>query len=189
MNDQELAACIEGLLFALGKPMSRSELLKILQVEEDSLSRALSLLTNSEGRGVVLVDDGYMLELRVASAVSDLIERVRREENSRDLGRAGLEVLAAILYRGPLSRAEVDFIRGVNSSQTIRTLTTRGLVRKVQNPKDERSFLYEATTELLSQMGTTHPRDLPDFDAVRSKLSQLEASYRNTQTSNEAHES
>lgn len=181
MNDQQLAAQVEGLLFALGKPLSRSELLKILQVDEPALERAIQLQALSGERGVVLVDDGKVLELRVAPAVAELIERVRREENSRDVGRAGLEVLAAILYRGPLSRAEVDFIRGVNSSQTIRTLTTRGLIRKVPNPKDERSFLYEATTELLAQMGATHPRDLPEFDAVRGKLAGLEESYRNTQ--------
>lgn len=181
MNDQQLATHIEGLLFALGKPLSRVELLKILQVDEPALERAIQLQALSPERGIVLVDDGQVLELRAAPAVSELIERVRREENSRDIGRAGLEVLAAILYRGPLSRAEIDFIRGVNSSQTIRTLTTRGLVRKVSNPKDERSFLYEATTELLSQMGATHPRDLPEFDAVRGRLAQLEESYRTAQ--------
>lgn len=178
MNDQELAQQLEGLLFALGKPLSRTECQKLLQTDEASLGKAIELLRNRQGRGVVLADDGTQLELRAAPEAAALIERVRKEELSRDVGRAGLEVLAAILFRGPLTRAEIDFIRGVNSSQTIRSLATRGLIRKVPNPKDERSFLYEATTELLAAMGATHPRDLPEFDAVGKKLATLEEAYR-----------
>jgi len=185
MNDVELGIAIEGLLFALGKPLSRTELQKLLSVDEAALAAALAHL-RAQSRGVVVVDDGTVLELRVAPVVADIVEQVRRDENSRDIGRAGLEVLAAILYRGPLSRSDIDFIRGVNSSQTVRTLTTRGLIRRVQNPRDERSFLYEATTELLAEMGATHARDLPDFDEVRQKLSQLEESYRSNQITADA---
>ncbi len=54
----------------------------------------------------------------------------------------------------------------------------RGLVRKVPNPKDERSFLYEPTTELLSQLGVSHVDELPEYEAVRAKLTELEAAYR-----------
>ena len=177
MNDAARAAQLEGLLFAVGKPLSRAELARMLDVDAESLERALKIASHAE-RGVVLVDDGTEVELRVAPDVADVVERLRRDEQSRDIGRAGLEVLAAVLYRGPLSRADIDFIRGVNSSQTLRTLTLRGLVRRMQNPKDERSFLYEPTTELLATLGATHPRDVPDFDEVRSKLASLEAAYR-----------
>lgn len=179
MNDQELHAHIEGLLFALGKPLSRAELIKLLGVEAVQLESALDHLRNEQGRGIVLVDDGTTVELRTAPMVATLIERVRREEQGRDIGRAGLEVLAAIMYRGPLSRSDIDFIRGVNSSQTIRTLTTRGLIRRVQNEKG--SFQYEATTETLAEMGATHVRDLPAYDATRVKLSELEEAYRGAQ--------
>jgi segregation and condensation protein B len=82
------------------------------------------------------------------------------------------------MYRGPLTRSEIDFIRGVNSSQTLRTLATRGLVRKVQNPRDSRSFLFEATTELLATLGVPRAQDLPEYAAVREKLTALEDAYR-----------
>ncbi len=177
-SNQHLASSIEGLLFALGKPLSYVDLQKILHVSLDEIMATLTPMRSQQGRGVVIVDDGSRVELRIAPDVAPLVEEVRREENIRDIGRAGLEVLAATLYRGPLTRAEVDFIRGVHSSQTLRTLTTRGLVRRIQNPKDERSFLYEATTEVLSTMGATHPRDLPDFDETRGKLAALEEAYR-----------
>ncbi len=184
MNDHTLSMQIEALLFALGKPLARSELAKLLIAPEDDIERALTLLHTSEGRGIVLVDDGVVVELRSAPSTTELIERVRREEYARDIGRAGLEVLAALLYRGPLSRSEIDFVRGVNSSQTIRTLTTRGFIRKV--PRDSSvvgrisSYVFEVTTEVLAAMGATHPRDLPDYEQVQRTLYSLEASYKQT---------
>ena len=122
------------------------------------------------------------MELRIDAQNSALIEKIRKEEYNRDIGKAGLEALSAVLYRGPLTRSEIDFIRGVNSSQTLRTLTLRGLVRKIPNPKDERSFLYEPTTELLAQLGVSRMQDLPDYAQVRQKLQQLEEAYLQKQS-------
>jgi len=179
MNEQELSHHIEALLFALGKPVSRRELAQKIGCTTDELELGIRALMQSRAKGgIVCVDDGTTLELRVGSAAAQLVEEVRKEELARDIGRAGLEVLSAALYRGPLTRSEIDFIRGVNSSQTLRTLLMRGLVRKVPNPKDERSFLYEPTTELLAQLGVTHRDELPDYESVRTKLTVLEAAYR-----------
>jgi segregation and condensation protein B len=177
MNNQ-LSSQLEALLFALGRPLSRSEMQKLLNVSAEEINGAISELRTQSQRGIILVDDGKTVELRTAPEAASLIEKIRKEEYSRDIGRAGLEALAAILYRGPLTRAEIDFIRGVNSSQTLRTLTMRGLVRKIQNPKDERSFLYEPTTELLSQLGVSHRSELAEYTQVRDKLSKLEEAYR-----------
>lgn len=176
----EAATQIEALLFSLGRPLLYEELKKHLVLDDAQLGEALALLRQREG-GVTIIDDGREVELRVASAGAEVVERVRKEEYSRDIGKAGLEALSAIVYRGPLSRADIDFIRGVNSSQTLRTLTMRGLVRRIPNPKDERSFLYEPTTELLAQMGAQSVRDLPEYEAVRSKLAALEEAYRTSQ--------
>jgi segregation and condensation protein B len=176
MNNLQIQ--IEALLFTLGV-LSRKELMQKLGVSSDALEDALGVLASArEGRGIVLVDDGIVLELRASPAASELIEKVRKEEYAQGIGRAGLEALAAILYRGPLTRSEIDFIRGVNSTQTLRTLAMRGLVRKVPNPKDERSFLYEATTEALSHLGIARLRELPEYDTIREKLQELEAAYR-----------
>ena len=179
MNEQELSHHIEALLFALGKPLGRRELAQKIGCTPDELELGIrTLAQNLKGRGIVCVDDGTTLELRVGPAAAKLVEDVRKEDLSRDIGRAGLEVLSAVLYRGPLTRSEIDFIRGVNSSQILRTLLMRGLVRKVPNPKDERSFLYEPTTELLAELGVSHRDELPEYESVRRKLSELEAAYR-----------
>ena len=182
MNNTELPQHVESLLFALGRPLTRKELGEKLACSPEELEVALAELATTQGtRGVVCVDDGRTVELRVGAVGSELVERVRKEELSRDIGRAGLETLSAVLYRGPLTRSEIDFIRGVNSSQILRTLLVRGLLRRVTNPKDERSFLYEPTTELLAQLGVTRTSELPDFASVRSRMSELEEAYRTAQ--------
>lgn len=179
MNETLLVQKIEALLFALGRPLSRKELAEKLEANPDVLEAAIAaLVKNSAQNGIVCVDDGKMLELRVGALGAEVVERVRKEELSRDIGRAGLETLSAVLYRGPLTRAEIDFIRGVNSSQILRTLLVRGLVRRIPNPKDERSFLYEPTTELLAELGVQHVDELPEYKTVKTRLSELESAYR-----------
>lgn len=186
MNEQDLVMHIEALLFTRGGSVAKKDLAKTLGVTPEEIASAVLALNNqSRGRGIVMVDDGSQVELRTAPGVSQKIDELRKEEFSRDIGRAGLEVLAAILYRGPLTRAEIDFIRGVNSSQTVRTLLMRGFVRKVPNPKDERSFLYEPTTDILGHLGVVSMHDLPEYEVVRAKLTELEEAYRNKQSESE----
>lgn len=175
-----LRAKIEALLFGLGRPMAYTELAAVLEVSADDIRNAAKEVMQG---GIVLIDDGRTLELRASGDATALIEKVRKEEFTREVGRAGLEVLSAILYRSPLSRSEIDFIRGVNSSQTLRTLTMRGLVRRVPNPRDERSFLYEPTTEALAELGVTAVEELPEYTTLREQLQTLERAYRQKESS------
>jgi segregation and condensation protein B len=185
MSNDTLAQTIEALLFALGRPLSRAEIAEKLGASPEEIEDALKQLRSStEGRGIVSVDDGREVELRLTREAAQAVELVRKDELSRDLGRAGAEALAAIAYRGPLTRSEIDFIRGVNSSQILRTLLVRGLVRRITNPKDQRQFLYEPTTELLAHLGVKHQDELPRYEETRSRLNTLEAAYRAREAEN-----
>ena len=93
----------------------------------------------------------------------------------RDLGKAGSETLAVVLYRGPVSRADIDYIRGVNCAFILRNLQVRGLVQRISNPKNARSFLYEATPDLLKHLGVTEITSLPDYQAMRDELEKFES--------------
>lgn len=178
MNDRERIVQLEALLFALG-PLSHEELAAALSIPLLECEQLLvTLVTESRTRGVVVVDDGSLAELRASPRAAEHIERVRKESLTREIGRAGQETLATVLYRGPLTRSEIDFIRGVNSSHILRTLSMRGLVRKVVNPKDSRSFLYEPTTEMYAHLGVQGHSDLPDYTSVRQQLTTLEETYR-----------
>ncbi len=183
MSNTNQTQIIEAILFSLGKPLTPQELAKISSLTASEVEGALRALSIKEKSGIVLVNDGRTVELRVAPVVSPLIEKIKAEEYTRDIGKAGLETLAAILYKGPLSRSEIDFIRGVNSSQTLRTLVMRGLVRKVSHPHHQRSFLFEPTTELLAHMGITTLMELPQYEGVKQKLQQLQEAYEITRQS------
>ena len=179
-------AHLEALLFALGRPLARVEVMQMLSIDHDTSEEAIAALkVQLEGRGISLVDDGVQVELRTAAPASTLIDRIRAEEYSRDIGRAGLETLAAIIYQGPLSRSDIDFIRGVNSAQTLSTLTMRGLVRRVPVSTSGRAgsrgtFVFEPTTELLAQLGITHEREVADYTDIQEKLTQLKEAYQAT---------
>jgi segregation and condensation protein B len=108
--------------------------------------------------------------LGTAKELSSLIEQLTKEELTRDLGKAGLETLSIVLYQGPISRADIDYIRGVNSQFILRNLLIRGLVERVDNPADARSFLYQTTLQLLSHLGISKREDLPEFDKVREDI-------------------
>lgn len=167
----ELEKQLEAILFYKGEPIKVKELSAILRADETSVREAAERLRASlSGRGVCLLqkDDAYLLG--TAPDLSELIENVRKEELSRDIGKAGLETLSIILYKGPVSRSDVDYIRGVNSSFIIRNLLIRGLVERITNPNDSRSFLYKPTFELLSYLGITRIEELPDLEQVRQEL-------------------
>jgi len=153
---------IEALLFYKGEPVSTKELSILLDVsEEEVLSRAKNLEITLKTRGLRLGILEDTLELRTAGEMSDIILKLQKADLSRSLGKAGSETLAIILYKGPIARAEIDYIRGVNSTFILRNLLIRGLIEKVPNPRDQRSYLYKTTHELLAHLGITNVKELP----------------------------
>lgn len=171
-----LDVCIEALLFFKAEPFSLRRLASLLGVDEAKAKDALGVLEEKlKGRGLTLLFTDDTVELRTAAEVSPLIQRLVKDELDRPIGKAGIETLAIILYRGPSTRREIDYIRGVNSSFILRTLLIRGLVERVPNPKDERSFLYRSTAELLGFLGLRRIEELQEFEAVRKELSAFES--------------
>ena len=169
-----LEAQIEAILFRQAEPMSQAELARVLGRSQAEVLEALAKLQHtlsSQNRGVILVQKDDELALGTHPDASALLEKLAKEALSRDLGKASLETLTTVLYRGPISRADLDYIRGVNSSFILRHLMIRGLVERVPNPADARSFLYRPTFELLQHLGLSQVSDLPDYDELKEKLS------------------
>lgn len=169
-----LDAHIESLLFWKAEPLAITELARIAGVKEEEARSALAALEKKiEGRGVVLVWNGDKVALKTSPESSSLIERLAKEELNKELGKAGLETLSVILYQGPLSRREIDYIRGVNSSFIIRHLLVRGLIERVPSDTDQRSFLYRPTFDLLSYLGISRLEELPEYRAVREEIAAM----------------
>lgn len=152
--------------------MSIKKLAGILNMSEDDAEMALKdLEADLVERGIRLMRKDDEVMLGTASEYSALIEGMIKEDLNKELGKAGVETLATVLYLAPIARSSVDHIRGVNSSFIMRNLMVRGLVERIPNPDDQRSFLYRPTFELLSYLGITCPEELSEYDAVRSEIS------------------
>jgi segregation and condensation protein B len=182
-----LSAKIEAILFWKAEPISIKKLAALLSTEQNEDSRdkisaadvkaSLSELENIlKGRGVTLVQTEDEVMLGTAKELSPLIEQLTKEELTRDLGKAGIETLSIILYQGPISRADIDYIRGVNSQFILRALLIRGLVERVDNPSDARSYLYKPTLDLLSHLGVSKIGELPEYNQVRRDIAAFERS-------------
>ncbi len=168
------ASQLESVLFFKSEPLTAKELAKMLGMSEAEVKEAAEALkTNLQGRGLTLISEGDAYMLATAPEASQLIERITKEELEKDPGKAGMEVLAIILYQGPQTRAQIDHIRGVNSTFALRQLMIRGLLDRIDNPTDQRSFLYKPTLQLLSFLGVSSTSELPDFEKTKEMLASL----------------
>lgn len=165
-----LDAKIEALLFFKTDPVSFKDLAKMLSVSEEEIFGGLKLLEGRlDGRGICLLKKDESVMLGTSSEMSAIIESLIKEELDRDLGKAGLETMAIVLYRGPILKSEIDYIRGVNSGFILRNLLVRGLVEKEQNPSG-RGFIYRPTFELMQYLGVAEIEKLPDFKEINTSL-------------------
>ncbi len=170
----KLESQIESILLFRNEPVTVGELAKSLGASVSEVKTALhNLQIFYQERGIVLVTTGEEFGLGTHPENSSLIEKFQKEEFSRELGRAGLETLAIIIYRGPVSRREVDQVRGVNSGFILRTLLIRGLIERTESAAGERSFSYQPTLKLFQHLGVRKKEELPDFEKSWQKLEEF----------------
>jgi segregation and condensation protein B len=173
----ELAARAEAFLFQEGDSLPIAKLARLLECTEGELRSALDLLSERAGeRGVALVRTGAEALLSVSPAAASAVSSALEKELGRDIGDAGLEVLAIVLYRGASTRSDIDYIRGVNTSWTIRTLVARKLLLRTTNPNDAREYVYHPTPELLAHLGVTDASKLPEYATISRELREFESS-------------
>ena len=164
---------IEAILFHKAEAVKISELAKILDAFKDDVETALDNLEKKlEGRGVTLIKNEGAVMLGTTPETAIVIEKLIKDELDKDLGKAGLETLSIVLYRGPIKRSEIDYIRGVNSSYILRNMVMRGLVERI-NVSESRSFVYKPTFELLAYLGVSCVEELPEYDSVNEEIETL----------------
>lgn len=171
-----LESNIEAVLFWKGEPISLKKLSQAVESNEENVKEALlSLELSLKERGIVLMRKDDEVMLATAPSASSIIEKLTKEELIKDLGKAGLETLSIILYKSPIKRSEIDYIRGVNSSFIVRNLLVRGLVERMSTKEGEgRGFLYQPTFKILSHLGVNKIEDLPEFLEVKKELETFE---------------
>ncbi|HEY9585153.1 MAG TPA: SMC-Scp complex subunit ScpB [Candidatus Paceibacterota bacterium] len=170
----ELPKAISAILFYQAEPVTVKRLTGLLKRTESDVRDALSALDQAlESTGLRLLRNGDEFTLGTKAEAGALIEAITKEELSRDLSRAALETLSIVLYKGPVTRSEIDYVRGVNSTFILRNLLVRGLIERIDNPEDQRSFLYKPTFQLLEYMGVAHVEELPEHEETVLKLAQF----------------
>ncbi|MDP9249289.1 MAG: SMC-Scp complex subunit ScpB [bacterium] len=167
----DLEAKIEAVLFFKGEPVSLKKLGDILKVSPGEMLEAIaSLKVNLENRGISLMENNNEFALATAHQFGQLIENLQKEELNKGLSKATLETMSIILYKGGASRAEIDYIRGVNSSFTLRALSVRGLVEKTNDERDSRRYIYKPSFDTLSYLGVRSVEELPEWQEVKGSL-------------------
>ncbi|MBX4211021.1 SMC-Scp complex subunit ScpB [Candidatus Parcubacteria bacterium] len=171
-----LSSQIEAILYFKGEPVSAKKLAEFAGVSLEEVTQAITeLKTNLEGRGLTIIEMESEYMLATGPGASDIIQKITKDELTRDIGKAGLETLSIILYKGNVSRREIDYIRGVNSTFILRNLMIRGLVERVVRDTDQRQFLYKPTFELMSYMGIKKIEDLPEYSDMKKEMEAFES--------------
>jgi segregation and condensation protein B len=163
LPDLPLTAMLEGLLFVATEPVPPSQLASALAVSVTEIERGLqSLEAELKPRGLRIQRHAGRVQLTTAPEMADLIETFLGLEATTHLSRAALETLAIISYRQPVTRPQVDAIRGVNSDGVMKSLLGKGLLQEVgRTDGPGRPILYGTTPEFLQHFGLSSLSELP----------------------------
>ena len=159
---------VEAVLFAAAEPMSVEDIAEHVGGEVDVRAALAEIEAQYAGRGINLVERGKRWHFQTAADLAHILRRDR--EDSRKLSRAGIETLAVIAYHEPVTRAEIEAIRGVQISKgTIDVLMEAGWVRPAgRREVPGRPLTYATTQGFLSHFGLASRRDLPGLDDLKA---------------------
>lgn len=166
----QLSSLLESIFFVCGEPVTRKKLEKLTQCSKEDLDSALVELESryeSKKSGLSLVEKDDTLILVTKSRNAPIIEKLVRKDIDTPLSSNLMEVLSVVAYRAPVSKQEIDYIRGVNSLSALRNLMIRGLIERIDHPENNKTFLYRPTSLFLESIGLTSLKKLPDYDELQ----------------------
>ncbi len=161
----QIAAAIESILFVSGRPLEYAELRKLLDIDDESLASALQALAHqleNQGRGIRLQRLGEQVQLVTAPENARYVAALLGLPMTARLTTAAMETLAVVSYRQPITRAQIEAVRGVNSDRALATLIQHGLVVEIGRAQTVgRPALFATSPEFLQQFGLTSLDQLP----------------------------
>ena len=172
-NSKKLLRALQAVLFIYGEEISLQKLAQSLKIEKEKVKELLAMFEeelNKDTQGLVLLKSENSVQLVTKPDLAPFIEELAKEEFNEELTKASLETIAIIAYLGPVSRAEIDYIRGVNSAFILRSLLLRKLVDRVSLPERPSAVLYAASFDALKHMGISKIEDLPEYPKYRELL-------------------
>lgn len=175
MESQKLRSTIESLLFVSGEPMKLARIAKICEVSKDDVATEIEALNNdykNSERGLAVIKKDDLVQLATSASNAQFVSQLVSGELGSELSRSALEVISIIAYRGPITRSQIELIRGVNCSYVLRSLLVKGLVERKETA-DIRGYLYEISFDFLKSLGITGVQELPEWESL-SKNEKME---------------
>lgn len=163
-----LRAQVEAILFLAARPLSLKKLAELVNGDPKNVEAVLAELAerfNQPESGVHLFHQGKEYQLATAPAESELVASYLQAEVSGELTRPSLEALTIIAYRGPITKPELEQIRGVNCSLILRNLLIRGLIQEEPDPVTKMTR-YSITLDFLKFLGVAKVEGLPDYQRL-----------------------
>lgn len=166
---------IEALLFYKAMPLNKINLMKQLECTVEDFHDAIEIIRERQKDSALrLIETEAEVQLVTAPEVAEFITDQQKDETKGDIGKAGAETLAIVLYREPVSRAEIDRIRGVNSSFILRNLMVRGLIERKSG---KGGHLYHISPLLLQHLGVEQKYNLPRYSEFMNAIEAFEHTH------------
>lgn len=165
MDIREIKSIVEGLLFVAGDAVPIKELCSIINIDEPTLKKIVNQMMdsyNDERRGFQIIEVNNSYQLCTRPEHYEYIERLIKPQNRQGLSQASLETLAIVAYKQPITKAQIDYIRGVKSESCIARLIEKELIyeaARLEGPG--RPILYRTTDNFLKLFGLKSINDLP----------------------------
>ncbi len=165
MELEKLKSVIESLLFISGEPIGAQKLAKISGIPKNEVEAAVAELEKEYqgNRGLRIIRKDDFFQMATSPENAQYTNQLISGELNAELSKSALETIAIVAYRGPITRVQIEAIRGVNCTYALRSLLMRGLVERKETP-DIRGYLYEISFEFLKHMGLQSAKELPDWE-------------------------
>ncbi|MDP3057124.1 MAG: SMC-Scp complex subunit ScpB [bacterium] len=173
MENEKIKSIIESILFVSGEPIKIKKIAAIAKLGSGEIKKGIESLKQdlaSSHRGIRIIEKDEEVQLATNSENAEYINDFLKNELEQGLTRASLETLAIVAYRGPLSRMEVEQIRGVNCTFTLRYLLLRGLIDRIENPNDSRSWHYKISFDFLKKLNFARIEELPRYEELKKEI-------------------
>ena len=172
MEREKAAAIVEAILFVAGEPVALGDLARALELGElETMAAVEALERDLEGRGIALKRYGDHVRLETRAVYAPYVERLLQPVQRQTLSQTAMETLAVIAYRQPVTKGEVEQVRGVKCDYSVQSLLHKGLIREAGRKEAlGRPILYATTDRFLEHFGISDIRELPPLPDAREKV-------------------
>lgn len=172
MEPNEIPQILEAILFVAGEPVAVSDLAQALEVSEMEIMHAVEALEREcERRGVTVRRYGDHLRMETRAEYAPYVERLLQPVQRQTLSQTAMETLAVIAYRQPVTKGEVEQVRGVKCDYSVQSLLHKGLIKEAGRKEAlGRPILYATTDRFLEHFGISDIRELPPLPDVQEKV-------------------